>query len=643
MQLAQAPAGAAHGRAAAPPSAAARLQPPRTRTRCAAARRSAAALRGGAVPPCVLYEDEHLLVVHKPAGWNTHAPAPHAGEGVYDWLRAREPRWASLSIIHRLDKETSGVLVFGLTPAANKSLSSQFEQRAVTKTYRLHTPLARRAGKGGRAGALAAPPAGGALAVTVRDAPDGWLRVSSGLARQGERYAVCAPAADGSGEAVTLFRELSHDGGASTLLEARPVTGRTHQIRVHAAALGAPVLGDALYGGAPDTRVWLHAASIALRHPADGRQLQFEAAADEPGSVQGSRWSIARAVVDADETDIFRLRHGSGGTGARTYVDCLGDVALVQSEGDAPPDAAALLGVRGQQALCGPFAAAVTHARTRFPPAQTAPLGARGRTIARVYHKRLRRAVRTASEPADTSPRLVAGAPGAERFVVRENGALYELSMADGYSVGLFHDQRDNRRRLLTGHVAPGFGALWPPSAPGGARPELLNVFAYTCAFSVAAALAGARTTSLDVSKKYLAWGSSVNFPLNGLDAEQHDFIYGDAFDWLRRLARKGRAYDAVLLDPPTFSTTRAGRFSAERDYGTLVAAALAVLRPGGALLCSTNAARLAPAAFLEEARGAMAAAGRAVLAEHYAPQPPDFVVSREEPAYLKTVWLRVG
>ena len=66
--------------------------------------------------PCVIFEDEHLLVVHKPAGWNTHAPGPFAGEGIYDWLKHREPRWSSLAILHRLDKETSGVLVFGKTP-----------------------------------------------------------------------------------------------------------------------------------------------------------------------------------------------------------------------------------------------------------------------------------------------------------------------------------------------------------------------------------------------------------------------------------------------------------------------------------------------------------------------------------------------
>jgi 23S rRNA-/tRNA-specific pseudouridylate synthase len=77
-------------------------------------------------PPCVLHEDEHLLVVNKPEGLNTHAPAPFAGEGLYEWLKNREKRWAELSILHRLDKDTSGVIVFGKTPMANRSLTAQF-------------------------------------------------------------------------------------------------------------------------------------------------------------------------------------------------------------------------------------------------------------------------------------------------------------------------------------------------------------------------------------------------------------------------------------------------------------------------------------------------------------------------------------
>ena len=220
-----------------------------------------------------------------------------------------------------------------------------------------------------------------------------------------------------------------------------------------------------------------------------------------------------------------------------------------------------------------------------------------------------------------------------------ENGVRFEMSFNEGYSVGLFLDQRDNRRRFLTGHIAAdfSFSELRTPNS------ELLNVFAYTCGFSVCAARAGARTTSLDLSKKYLEWGRR-NFTLNGLEPAAHDFIYGDAFGWLRRLAKKGRTFDAVVLDPPTFSQSKEhGVFRAEKDYAKLVTAALPLVKPGGILFAATNAADWPPEAFLADVETAVRPSRRKILQRHYFPQPPDFPVSRGEPAYLKTLWLRIS
>jgi 23S rRNA (cytosine1962-C5)-methyltransferase len=170
----------------------------------------------------------------------------------------------------------------------------------------------------------------------------------------------------------------------------------------------------------------------------------------------------------------------------------------------------------------------------------------------------------------------------------------------------------------------------------------MLNVFAYTCGFSVCAAKAGARTTSLDLSKKYLEWGRR-NFSLNGLDPGVHDFIYGDAFDWLRRLAKKGRAFDVVVLDPPTFSQSKEqGVFRVEKNLGDLVAAALRVLKAGGVLLASANAAGWPAEKFVASVESAVRTGNRNIRHRHYVPQPPDFPVSRAEPAHLKTLWLQI-
>jgi len=97
------------------------------------------------------------------------------------------------------------------------------------------------------------------------------------------------------------------------------------------------------------------------------------------------------------------------------------------------------------------------------------------------------------------------------------------------------------------------------------------------------------------------------------------------------------------VLDPPTFSQSKEhGTFRAEKDYGRLIAAALPVLKPGGILLASTNAADWPPEEFLANVETAIRAAKRKILQRHYVPQPPDFPVSRAEPAYLKTVWMRI-
>lgn len=532
--------------------------------------------RGLAAPPCVVLEDEHLLVVHKPAGWNTHAPSPFAGEGIYDWLRHREPRWASLAILHRLDKETSGLLVFGKTPLANRSLTGQFTAREVEKRYVLVTDQP--------------PPAEQWVTETV-------------LVRAGERYLV-RPLAAGGERAETYFQVLRRSG-AETWLEAKPVTGRTHQIRVHAAHAGCPIRGDALYGGRPAARVFLHAREISFRHPATGEPVTFTAGAvgDDAIFAEASR-SMRAAVVNPVETDAYRVCHGAADGAPGIYVDRLGEFDLVQTDAELSPE--------GGDTWRG--------------------VATRG-----TYLKRLSRHVRGKSVE-ESSPQPQCGEAAPERFSVRENGVRFELSFAEGYSYGLFLDQRDNRRRLLTGHVAAGF-PLFPEDAAGR---EVLNCFAYTCAFSVCAALGGARATSLDLSRKYLDWGRR-NFALNGLNLAAHDFIYGDVFDWLRRLGRKGRQFDAVLLDPPTFSRSKEhGDFRAETDYGQLITTALPLVRPGGVLFASTNAARLAPELFMEQVRRAVASAGRRVVQEHYVTQPPDFPISRDEPAYLKTLWLRV-
>jgi 23S rRNA (cytosine1962-C5)-methyltransferase len=160
--------------------------------------------------------------------------------------------------------------------------------------------------------------------------------------------------------------------------------------------------------------------------------------------------------------------------------------------------------------------------------------------------------------------------------VVQENHLRFGLDFAASYSAGLFIDQRQNRVALTR---------LKPK--------RLLNLFAYTCAFSVAAARAGAETLSVDLSRKSLQRGEE-NFKLNQLETERHRFWAEDVLPTLPRLYRKKELFDVIILDPPTFSRGEKGRsFRAEKDLPALVQECFDLLTPTGHLLVSTNCTKL--------------------------------------------------
>lgn len=203
-------------------------------------------------------------------------------------------------------------------------------------------------------------------------------------------------------------------------------------------------------------------------------------------------------------------------------------------------------------------------------------------------------------------------------FLIRENGIDLEVSFHSGYSQGLFLDQRNNR------------AAVRKIMAPGK---RLLNTFAYTGTFSVSAAMAGAETTTLDLSQPYLDWAKR-NFTHNGMDPAAHHFCKGDTFHWLKRFAKQGRKFDGIVLDPPTFSRDEKGKvFRVETDFGQLAALAANLLTDDGWLLCSTNCRHLLLNDFQRQLRSAVQ---RPMTARH-SDMPEDF----SGDPYLKSVWLR--
>jgi 23S rRNA (cytosine1962-C5)-methyltransferase len=195
-----------------------------------------------------------------------------------------------------------------------------------------------------------------------------------------------------------------------------------------------------------------------------------------------------------------------------------------------------------------------------------------GLEVGRIFLRKL------VKQPGESDlPRLVVGDAGAPpRTVASERGLRFAINFEAGYSVGLFCDQRGNRAYLES------------------LRPErVLNCFAYTGAFSVAAARVGAATLSVDLAGKALETGRR-NFELNGLGTDRHRFFVDDVFRVLPRLARRGERFDVIVMDPPTFSRGKSGRiFQADEDFGRLIEMAVELVDEDGWMLVSTNCRKL--------------------------------------------------
>ncbi len=214
------------------------------------------------IPLTVIYQDEDVIVVDKPAGLTVHPAPGHPSGTLVNALLAIAPELAAVretmrpGIVHRLDRDTSGLLVVARSERARASLIRQLKEREVHKTYL-------------------------ALVQGVPQPPQGTIEAPIGRhPRNRKKMAVVA----GGREAETRYRvrevldSPSADRRSFALLEVEPVTGRTHQVRVHLAAIGHPVVGDGVYGRRSPLvgRQFLHAWRLAFELPSSGRLVEFE-------------------------------------------------------------------------------------------------------------------------------------------------------------------------------------------------------------------------------------------------------------------------------------------------------------------------------------------------------------------------------
>jgi 23S rRNA (cytosine1962-C5)-methyltransferase len=458
----------------------------------------------------ILYEDDQWLAVAKPTGVSTHGA--FVGDiAMQEWLELHLNR--KTYVCSRLDKGTSGVLVFAKTPEASGRAQQIHENNISEKEY-----------------------------------------VFLSTARFSEKEWTCAEPLEGVA-AETRFCLLRAVGNRF-LYSARIHRGRTHQIRRHAAFSKIPIVGDVEYGGVADRRLYLHCHTVSWPEISekivDPVPLSFES-------------------INSLERDVHCALERRGG-----WISLVSNAWRCVHRGEIEFDCA--IDRYGEFAVVWDYSSGFSDAEI------TEKLSAPVAIVLKAEKLKgwvLKRASRNPHENRLVATQLVFGEAPPAFFDVQEHGIFYRVTLTESQHVGLFLDQRDNRRSVFA----------------CSNKKRVANLFAYTCSFSVAAAAGGCEVVfSVDVARKYLDQGCA-NFELNGLaESRRGKFITEDVRSWLARQRRKverdgdSALFDLMVCDPPTFSSSQAaGEFSVADEWMNLAKECAFVLRKGGVAYFSTN------------------------------------------------------
>lgn len=233
--------------------------------------------------------------------------------------------------------------------------------------------------------------------------------------------------------------------------------------------------------------------------------------------------------------------------------------------------------------------------------------------------------IRFQSELRDSN--FLYGDQAPDTFTVYENGVAYQVFLNDGLMTGIFLDQHDVRASLVDG-LASG--------------KKVLNMFSYTAAFSVAAAMGGAsETVSVDLAKRSRDL-SKAHFMANGLPLDHHQFVVMDVFEYFNYAKRKGLKFDMIILDPPSFARNKKHTFTVAKDYYKLIEQSLEILHSDGMIIASTNAANISIDKFKQQVQKGLGKVKYRFLQTYRLPN--DFTVNKNDESsnYLKVFTIQV-
>lgn len=473
-----------------------------------------------------------VLLAHKPSGLSSHSPDGGKTPGMLELLEQKLQM--ELWPIHRLDKKTSGVLLFTTNKKLVEEAGIFMASAQKIKTYYalVHGTLNKK---------------------TI---------VRGDIVERGKRRFIDTKTPTPSPKGTTSIKiqtevipekvlesDLQGSKQKFSLVRAFPRGGKTHQIRIHLASLGHPVVGDSLYGQDVDVGpLFLHAAQVDLFN--QSYHSPFDEFRDFGRPLESLCGSLETEVLSRlslwwkKEKPSFRMLSTRGLRyfhSASVALDWYNDVILIQPDEDK-------------------FSEENLSELNKFCEGTFRPSDI---LIQRPPKKRFATAQVSASKALDTT--------------VEENGMIFRVKLGEGLMTGLFNDQRDNRK--------------WVKEHSAGKK--VLNLFSYTCSFGIAAALGGAKAvTNVDVSKNYLNWGKE-NHKLNNLEVTKDSFVVSDVRRFLKRCEKDKLLFDLIVLDPPSFSRSEEGVFQIKKDLGELIRRCDTITSKNGLILLSYNLSSL--------------------------------------------------
>lgn len=457
-------------------------------------------------------EHDDFLVFFKPNGIRMH----QVDDGQFGFVEAVSQQLGQkLLVVHRLDKETSGLVILAKTKQGAANLSQLFEKHQIQKTYYFLTDK--------------------------KVAADQFV-VKTHIEKVQNKFVNNLDLEPNSETTLQFVKQV----GSYYLWQAKPISGKPHQIRLHAEFSGIPLLGDLEHGGTPWFRLALFATDLEFSYL--GKSLKFSTSIPEHFASAGSS-DLKSLFIDSyynleklfhiKPTESYRLVQNDF---LKVRADILGTYLWVYDYSDK--------GISSED-----FQHLKDFAKDKN------------------LHPIVRHMLDRGQGVGGLEKITLHNEPEAPSWVADEEQVHYQFRTDSGFSPGLFLDQRENRKWI-------GLQA---------SQKNVLNLFSYTSGFSVVSALAGAKkVTSVDASKKFLEW-SKENFKLNNLNPEQSEFFTQDCLVFLSGSQKRNRKWDLIICDPPSFGRSKDSVWKIERNIFELSKLIWACLEKNGQVLFTCN------------------------------------------------------